>query len=196
LSDRDAPRQPAGDRVSGRRRAAISLRRDRGRRHAARYRPRFPRRPDVLVDRGPQSYRSARTSVVGRVRHYAVKGRCRRAPDLDHIHHPVEVAMGRAALWAVIIAACAHQAPLPESVMAQAYDKLCLLPGVEYDDPALAAYVTQVGRRVVHANGDRRPWTFRVLDDDYVQAYAGVGTTAYLTRGALARLRSEAELAA
>lgn len=66
----------------------------------------------------------------------------------------------------------------------------------EYDDADIAAYVAMVGRRLVRASGDRRAWTFRVLDSTEVQAFAGLSTTVYVNRGALALLRSEAELAA
>jgi predicted Zn-dependent protease len=65
-----------------------------------------------------------------------------------------------------------------------------------YDDAGIATYVAMVGRRLVQASGDRRAWTFRVLDSTEVQAFAGLSTTVYVNRGALALLRSEAELAA
>lgn len=47
----------------------------------------------------------------------------------------------------------------------------------------------------MRASGDRRHWTFRVLDSTEVQAWAGMTTTVYVNRGALALLRDEAELA-
>jgi predicted Zn-dependent protease len=66
-----------------------------------------------------------------------------------------------------------------------------------YDDPALEAYVTEVGLRIVAvADRDDVDWTFRVLDEPRVQAWAGPGGFVYLTRGLLVHLDSEAELAA
>jgi predicted Zn-dependent protease len=65
------------------------------------------------------------------------------------------------------------------------------------DDPALQAYVSGLGRRLA-ANSERPglPWTFRVVDDPVVNAFALPGGFIYVTRGLLAHVRSEAELAA
>lgn len=64
-----------------------------------------------------------------------------------------------------------------------------------YRDAEIDAYVARVGQRLVAASGDRRTWTFRVLDNPEIQAFAGISTTVYINRGALAPLRDEAELA-
>lgn len=64
-----------------------------------------------------------------------------------------------------------------------------------YDDPEITAYVQAVGDRLVRAYGDRRRWTFRILDDEDPNAFSSLGTTVYLNRGILATLRDEAELA-
>lgn len=62
---------------------------------------------------------------------------------------------------------------------------------------ALAAYVAQVGARVAaHAGRSDLRFTFRVLDDPEPQGHALLGGYVYVTTGALARLGSEAELAA
>jgi predicted Zn-dependent protease len=66
-----------------------------------------------------------------------------------------------------------------------------------YEDEALAAYVRTVGARLAAVS--ERPgleWTFRVLDDPVVNAFALPGGYLYVTRGILAHLASEAELAA
>ncbi|HEY4175414.1 MAG TPA: M48 family metalloprotease [Kofleriaceae bacterium] len=65
-----------------------------------------------------------------------------------------------------------------------------------YRDAELTAYVDSVGQRLVRAHGDRREWTFAILDSDVVNAYAGIGTHLYINRGILAVLRDEDELAA
>lgn len=66
-----------------------------------------------------------------------------------------------------------------------------------YEDPALQRYVDQVGQRLA-ALSERPdlPWTFRVADDPAVNAFALPGGFIYVTRGLLATLNSEAELAA
>jgi predicted Zn-dependent protease len=65
-----------------------------------------------------------------------------------------------------------------------------------YDDPALAAYVDSVGRRVAHVSElPDLPWRFTVLDDPVVNAFAMPGGYIYVTRGLLAYMQSEAQLA-
>lgn len=65
-----------------------------------------------------------------------------------------------------------------------------------YPNQALQAYVDEIGQRLA-ATSERPdlPWTFRVLDDDVVNAFALPGGFVYVTRGILAHLDSEAELA-
>jgi Zn-dependent protease with chaperone function len=63
-------------------------------------------------------------------------------------------------------------------------------------DPAVHKYVTLVG--TVVAQQTTKPnlaWTFIVLDTDGVNAFASPGGFVHITRGALALLQSEAELA-
>ncbi|MEN6560820.1 MAG: M48 family metalloprotease [Acidobacteriota bacterium] len=66
-----------------------------------------------------------------------------------------------------------------------------------YDDPALAAYIDQVGKSLA-ARGQRPglPWRFTVLDSPVINAFAVPGGSVYVTRGILALMGSEAELAA
>ena len=66
-----------------------------------------------------------------------------------------------------------------------------------YDDPALAAYVGKIGLGLA-AKGQRPnlPWRFTVLDSPVVNAFAVPGGAVYVTRGILALMSSEAELAA
>ncbi len=64
------------------------------------------------------------------------------------------------------------------------------------DDPALQAYVNEVGQRL--AKMSQRPnleWHFTVLDSAEVNAFALPGGYVYITRGLMAYLNSEAELA-
>jgi len=66
-----------------------------------------------------------------------------------------------------------------------------------YTAPQLNTYVGTVGRRLAAAS--ERPqldWSFQVVDDPAVNAFALPGGYIYVTRGLLAHLNSEAELAA
>jgi len=100
-------------------------------------------------------------------------------------------------LGARMPAGCTGEAAGSERCLGWMIDRILITMSFRpYDDARIAAYVEQVGNRVVRASGDRRTWTFRVLDSTEVQAFAGLSTTVYVNRGALALLRSEAELAA
>jgi predicted Zn-dependent protease len=65
-----------------------------------------------------------------------------------------------------------------------------------YDDPVLAAYITKMGLALA-AKGQRPdlPWRFTVLDSPVINAFAVPGGSVYVTRGILALIGSEAELA-
>ncbi len=66
-----------------------------------------------------------------------------------------------------------------------------------YEHPALQAYVTRIGLRLAAVS--HRPkldWRFTVLDTPEVNAFALPGGRIYITRGLMAYLNSEAELAA
>ena len=105
--------------------------------------------------------------------------------------------MVRAGLVALALSACAHAKPDLDTQMSDAVDKVMVTSGqwAEVDDADARAYVRSVGMRLVRAAGDEREWRFRVVDDPEVQGEANTGTTVYVTRGALVRLRDEAELA-
>ena len=64
------------------------------------------------------------------------------------------------------------------------------------DDPALQAYVAGIGKRMA-AKSERPalPWEFHVVNDASVNAFALPGGFIYVTRGLLAHMNSEAELA-
>jgi predicted Zn-dependent protease len=64
------------------------------------------------------------------------------------------------------------------------------------NDPALQRYVEGIGRRLAAATErPSLPWTFTVVDSPSVNAFAVPGGYIYLTRGILAHLNSEAEMA-
>jgi predicted Zn-dependent protease len=65
-----------------------------------------------------------------------------------------------------------------------------------YPDEELQAYVQELGTRLARSSErPELPWTFRVLDDPVVNAFALPGGYIYVTRGILGHLGSEAELA-
>ncbi len=66
-----------------------------------------------------------------------------------------------------------------------------------YDDADLQAYVDRVGRTLA-AVSERPdlPWSFKVVDDAVVNAFALPGGFIYVTRGIMTEFTSEAELAA
>jgi len=65
-----------------------------------------------------------------------------------------------------------------------------------YDDDELQAYVQRLGAQIA-ATTERPelPWTFQVIDDDAINAFAVPGGYVYLTRGILAHFENEAQLA-
>ncbi|HSU82933.1 MAG TPA: M48 family metallopeptidase, partial [Thermoanaerobaculia bacterium] len=66
-----------------------------------------------------------------------------------------------------------------------------------YPDARLQEYVDRIGQKL--AAGSERPdlaWTFRVVDDPVVNAFALPGGHVYVTRGLMTHLTSEAQLAA
>lgn len=66
-----------------------------------------------------------------------------------------------------------------------------------YDDAALQAYVQQIGEKLAaQSHRSELIYRFTVLDSDQVNAFALPGGYIYVTRGILAYLNSEAELAA
>ncbi|HTR21001.1 MAG TPA: M48 family metalloprotease [Gemmatimonadales bacterium] len=64
-----------------------------------------------------------------------------------------------------------------------------------YPDSAWQRYISDIGHRLA-AKGERPqlPWTFRVIDDPVINAFALPGGFIYITRGILAEFNSEAEL--
>ncbi|HLE85473.1 MAG TPA: M48 family metalloprotease [Thermoanaerobaculia bacterium] len=64
-----------------------------------------------------------------------------------------------------------------------------------YEDPELQRYVEGIGARLAGASErPDLPWTFTVIDDPSVNAFALPGGFIYLTRGILSYMASEAEM--
>lgn len=65
-----------------------------------------------------------------------------------------------------------------------------------YDDPRVASYVNELAVPMAKASErPELPWTFEVVDDASVNAFALPGGPIYVTRGMLAYVNSSAELA-
>jgi predicted Zn-dependent protease len=65
-----------------------------------------------------------------------------------------------------------------------------------YPDDELQAYVARVGKELAAASErPDLPWTFRVVDDPAVNAFAVPGGFIYLTRGILGHFANEAQMA-
>jgi predicted Zn-dependent protease len=83
-----------------------------------------------------------------------------------------------------------------EIALGQQEDQKAVASFGVYDDPALQDYVAQLGHSIAErAERPNLPWTFRLVDDSAVNAFALPGGFVYMTRGILAYLDSEAELA-
>ncbi len=78
----------------------------------------------------------------------------------------------------------------------KAHEQVIKFYGI-YEDQGLQDYVTQIGTKLAQAS--ERPeleWHFTVVDADDINAFALPGGYIYITRGIMAYLNSEAELAA
>src|SRR5256712_6371867 len=82
-----------------------------------------------------------------------------------------------------------------EIAMGRDYDQQVAASIGLYADTAWQRWIQQFGARLA-ANSERPnlPWTFHVVDDPVVNAFALPGGYIYVTRGILAHLNSEAEL--
>ena len=83
------------------------------------------------------------------------------------------------------------------AVAASQHEQILAQFGGAYDNPKLSAYVTRVGERVA-ASSDMpdKPFKFTVLNSPVVNAFTVGGGYVYVTRGILASMNGEAELAA
>lgn len=76
----------------------------------------------------------------------------------------------------------------------QSHEQVMASMGV-VDDPELQAYVDDLGQRLARVSErPNLPWTFTVVDDATVNAFAIPGGFIYITRGMLTHLDSEAQL--
>lgn len=70
--------------------------------------------------------------------------------------------------------------------------------GGAIDDVEFAGYVDTIGRRLAqHTEGEgpEFPWSFTVLDSEVINAFALPGGQVFITRGLVARMNNEAQLA-
>jgi predicted Zn-dependent protease len=82
-----------------------------------------------------------------------------------------------------------------ELAMGKQYDQQLVVEMGLYDDSALAGYVQELGLRLAAlSERPQLPWTFRLVDDPVVNAFAVPGGYIYITRGIMANMSSEAQL--
>ncbi len=70
--------------------------------------------------------------------------------------------------------------------------------GGEVSDPKLKAYVSDIGMRLAaetEGAGPEFPWSFTVLNSDVINAFALPGGQVFITKGLLAKMTNEAQLA-
>ena len=78
----------------------------------------------------------------------------------------------------------------------EAHEQIGMTMGI-YEDEALERYVAEIGQAMAATSElPDLPWTFKVVDDDTVNAFALPGGFIYFTRGILAHFNNEAEFAA
>ena len=83
------------------------------------------------------------------------------------------------------------------AIGAQQYDPARQSQGGDYNaDPALAAYVSEVGQKLARVSDRKLPYEFKVLNNSVPNAWALPGGKISINRGLLTELKSEAELAA
>jgi predicted Zn-dependent protease len=111
------------------------------------------------------------------------------------------------ALNAVLIAGCAKNPVTGKNELALISESQEIAMGTEanpqilaefgeVNDPALQAYFQDMGLRLAHiSERPNLPWHFAVLDDSLVNAFALPGGYIYFTRGILAYMNNEAEMA-
>lgn len=112
------------------------------------------------------------------------------------------------ALWLALGLACARNPATGELQLALMGEQREIALGREtdaqvreqiglYPDETLQRYVAEIGARLAaHSERPELPWTFRVVDDPALNAFALPGGFIYLTRGILAHFMSEAQMAA
>lgn len=78
---------------------------------------------------------------------------------------------------------------------AQTDNEIIKMYGI-YEDAALNAYINSIGKNMTpHTHQPDLPYSFKILDTDVVNAFAVPGGYVYFTRGILAYLNNEAEMA-
>ena len=83
-----------------------------------------------------------------------------------------------------------EEAKLGEQISANVRQKFGVV-----QDPDIHKYVTLVGTTLARNTSYKLPWHFIVLDTDGVNAFAAPGGYVHITRGALAMMKNESELA-
>lgn len=117
--------------------------------------------------------------------------------DVIRLRHPV---LAVCLLCCLAVAPVSQAAPLGfgEVRQGQRMHQELVDAGMIYDDEELTAYVNEVGQRMAAVSQDHRrmEYHFYVLDDAAVNAMAFPGGYIYISRGLLAYLETEEQMAA
>jgi predicted Zn-dependent protease len=124
------------------------------------------------------------------------------------MHFKVPAIVATAALATAVVVGCAVNpatgqrelslvSESQEIAMGREYDPQIVASMGLYPDSAVQRYVREIGLRMA-AQSERPnlPWSFRVIDDPVVNAFAVPGGFIYVTRGILGYMDNEAQLAA
>ena len=118
----------------------------------------------------------------------------------------VTAAAGSAALAALLAAGCSVNpatgkqqiniiSESQEIQMGREADQQVVAEMGLYDDPKAQAYVSRLGKELAaHSERPNLPWSFKVVDDPAVNAFALPGGFIYVTRGLMTHMTNEAEL--
>src|SRR5690606_845564 len=104
----------------------------------------------------------------------------------------VSLLFASTASHALLMLSAAKEQEIGQEIHARILTEMAL-----YEDPKVVDYVRQVGNKLVaHSDSPQTTFTFTVIDDPEINAFATPGGYIYIHRGLLGYLRSEAQLAA
>jgi predicted Zn-dependent protease len=101
-----------------------------------------------------------------------------------------------AALCAALLGGCVSLTPQEEAGLGAQMHAQLQYEAQLLEDPVVASYVEQIGRRIVAASGpDAGRYRFYVVHDDRINAFASPGGYVYVNTGTIRRVRNVSELA-
>ena len=126
---------------------------------------------------------------------------------VNEVRRSRQIVMAAVVAIVVFVSACAMNPATGESMLSMVSEDQEVQMGRQYmaevereqglyDNPVLGAYVDSVGQALAAVSERPEiPWSFKVVDDPVVNAFALPGGPIYVARGLLAHFNSEAEMA-